>query len=70
MHERMPWLWRDTRRITHRLSKALDRPTYVTQVSYVTWCGTKVSVDDVNPSTMIHREVPSCVRCAVAPEPE
>jgi hypothetical protein len=66
----MTWLWRDPKRITHLVSKQLDRPTYVTQVSYTTWCGTKVSVDDVNPRTMIHRPTPTCVRCAVATEPE
>lgn len=69
MHERMTWLWRDPRRVTHHVSKLLDRPSYITQVSYVTWCGTKITVDDVNPHTMVHRPTPTCVRCAVAEEP-
>ena len=69
MYEQMPWLWRDPKRVSHRVSKQLDRPAYITQVSYMTWCGTKVTVDDVNPSTMVHRGMPTCVRCAVAQAP-
>jgi hypothetical protein len=70
VHELMSWLWRDTRRITHRVSRVTDRPAYITQVSYKTWCGTTVTVDDVNPRTQVDRGTPTCVRCAVSEEPE
>lgn len=66
MDEHMPWMWRDSKRITHRMSKQLAKLAYVTQVSYITWCGVEVTVDDVNPATMCHRGTPTCVRCAVA----
>ena len=70
MGERMPWLWRDPKRISHRVSKSLEVLGHVTQLAYVTWCGTKLTVDDVNPSTKVHRGAPTCVRCVVAQEPQ
>jgi len=69
MYERMKWLWRDHKRITHRVSKQLEKPNYVTQLWYTTWCGTQVTVDNVNPQTMVHRGTPTCVYCAIAQEP-
>lgn len=62
-------MWRDHRRLTHRMSRRLDQPAYVTQVHYTTWCGTNITVDDVNPKTMVTRGAPSCLKCAVAKEP-
>lgn len=70
MFERMTWLWRDHKRITHRMSKQLDKPSYVTQVTYTTWCGTQVTVDNVNPATKVARGTPTCIKCACAKEPE
>lgn len=69
MFERMTWLWRDHRRITHRVSKQLDTPVHVTQVSYRTWCGISVGVDSVNPTTMVNKGTPTCIKCACAEEP-
>lgn len=67
MAEQLPWLWRDSKRVTHFISEAVDTPNFVTRLEYKTRCGKTVSVDAVNPQSKVFRMTPSCLRCTVAP---
>jgi len=64
--EVVPWLWVDPlRRLRHTVARRTDFPGYIGLVSYVTGCGSYVSVDDVNPRTKVEGS-PTCFRCIVA----
>jgi hypothetical protein len=66
--ERMPWVWLDPlRSLRHHINKTTYRTFSQTvyRVSYVTWCGHLVSVDDINPKTQAN-DAPTCFRCIVA----
>lgn len=66
--EVMPWNWRDPQAVVHMVRRKTAITTHQRLVSYITWCGYTLTVDDINPMTKVV-DPPSCIRCAVALEP-
>jgi hypothetical protein len=63
----MPWHWHDPfRKLRHRIYRSeYQMAQGVKRVSYATYCGHSVTVDDINPKTK-STEFPTCMRCIIA----
>jgi hypothetical protein len=63
----MGWLWHDPfRKLRHRIYRSEYKMARgVKRVSYATYCGYSVTVDDVNTKTKTDG-FPTCMRCIVA----
>lgn len=67
---KLPWLWRAPApsRLLHTVSRRKRTQYAVAQIEYVLGCGHALTVDDVNSRTRVFNEVPTCLRCMIAPD--
>jgi hypothetical protein len=72
--EKLEAAWRDPRhKLLHTISRCTTIATAtepISLVSYWTWCGLQLTVDDVNVSTLSHGAAPTCLSCVVASIPD
>jgi hypothetical protein len=62
--------WKDPMGVVHAIDTVKFRPTYLTRVTYMTWCGHDLSVDALNALNKVYNRQLTCMKCLASPTTE